>query len=112
MIRMKRQIKVAYKNEGRYARVDERLIDALRLVVAGLLLADLLLEAQPLLEGVVQLGVRVAELLATHEALKALAETGTRPVVLGQRRHHLRVTDCNGGEIQDTVTRKANDTYQ
>ena len=55
-------------------RIDERLVDILRLVVALLLLPHLLLEPQPLLERIVQLGVGVAELLPAHEALEPLAE--------------------------------------
>ena len=57
-------------------RVDKGLIDALRLVIAGILLPHLLLETQPLLERVVQLRVRVADFLRTEESLKALAQPG------------------------------------
>ena len=55
-------------------RVNEGLVDALRFVVALLLLPHLLLEPQPLLERIVQLGVGVAELLPAHEALEPFAE--------------------------------------
>lgn len=54
---------------------------------------NLLLEAQALLEGVVQLRVGVAELLAAHEALEPLAQPGPRAVPLGEGGHHLRVAD-------------------
>lgn len=68
-----------------HVRVNKGLIDALRFIVALLLLSHMLLKAQPLLEWVVQLRVRVAELLATHEALKTLTESWPRTVPLGQR---------------------------
>ena len=62
---------------------------------------NLLLEARALLEGVVQLGVGVAELLAAHKALETLAQARPRAVPLGERRHHLwmadwRTTDTSG----------------
>ena len=57
-----------------HVRIDIHLIDPLRLVVALLLLPHLLLETQPLLERVVQLRVRVAELLPAYEPLKPLAQ--------------------------------------
>jgi hypothetical protein len=37
----------------------------------------LLLEAQPLLEWIVQLGVRIAKLLPAHEAFKPLTQART-----------------------------------
>ena len=55
-----------------HVRVDKDLIDALGFIVTSLLLSDLLLKTQSLLERVIQLGVCVAELLATHEALEPL----------------------------------------
>ena len=77
-------------------RIDECLVNTLCFVVTGLLLSDLLLEAKSLLERIVQLRVGVAELLPAHEALETFAQTRARAMVLGQGRHHLRVTDCNG----------------
>ena len=68
-----------------HVRVNEGLIDALRFIVALLLLSHLLLEAQPLLEWVVQFRVRIAELLAAHEALEAFTEARPRAVPLRQR---------------------------
>jgi hypothetical protein len=78
-------------------RVNEGLVDALGFVIALLLLPHLLFKAQPLLEGVVQLGVRIAELLSAHEALEALAQARARTMPLGERGHHLRVADDEGG---------------
>ena len=60
-----------------HVRVNEGLIDALSFVISSLLLPDLLLKAETLLKGIIQLSVGVAELLAAHEALETLAETGT-----------------------------------
>jgi hypothetical protein len=84
----------AGRREAVLERVDERLVDVLRLVVALRLLPDLLLEARALLERVVQLRVRVADLLPAEEALEALAQARPAPVPLGERGHHLRVPDC------------------
>mmetsp|Transcript_3328 Transcript_3328/g.7852 ORF Transcript_3328/g.7852 Transcript_3328/m.7852 type:complete len:258 (-) Transcript_3328:1098-1871(-) len=61
------------------------------LVVALGLVLGLVLEALALHEGVVELRVRVAQLLAADKELEALSEPWLRPVVLGQRRHDLRV---------------------
>jgi len=74
----------------------EVLVDELGLVVALGLLAGLLLEAEALVEGVVELGVRVDDLLLAHKGLEALAETRVLAVVLGQRGHHLRVARDEG----------------
>jgi hypothetical protein len=78
-------------------RVDERLVDVLRLVVALRLLPDLLLEPRALLERVVQLRVRVADLLPAEEALEALAQARPAPVPLCERGHDLWVPDCMHG---------------
>ncbi|KAI6775311.1 hypothetical protein HG530_002069 [Fusarium avenaceum] len=78
-------------------RGTEVLIDELGLVVTLVLLAGLLLEAQALVEGVVQLGVGVGDLLLAHESLETLAQTGDLTVVLGQRAHDLRVASDEGG---------------
>lgn len=75
----------------------EVLVDDLGLVVTLVLLAGLLLESQTLVEGVVQLGVGVDNLLLADEGLETLAETGVLAVVLGQRRHHLGVAGDEGG---------------
>ena len=74
---------IVHAERKSHVRVNERLIDALRLIVALLLLSHLLLEAQSLFEWVVQLRVCVAELLSTHEALETLAQTWPRSVPLG-----------------------------
>ena len=55
-----------------FQRGEEILIQHLRLVVAPLALLDLLHEALPLVNGVVQLGIGVAHLAAADEELKAL----------------------------------------
>ncbi|KAI6763412.1 hypothetical protein HG531_012800 [Fusarium graminearum] len=72
-------------------RGTEVLIDKLSLVVTLVLLAGLLLETQALVEGIVQLGVSVGDLLLAHESLESLAQTGDLTVVLGERAHDLRV---------------------
>ncbi|KAJ6256208.1 Ubiquitin carboxyl-terminal hydrolase [Drechslerella dactyloides] len=74
----------------------EVLVDQLRLIVALRLLASLLLEPQPLIEGVVQLGVGVYDFLLAHECLEALTETALIAMVLGERGHHLRVSGDEG----------------
>lgn len=51
----------------------------------------LVLEHLALLDGVVELGVRVADLAAVDEELEALCEAGLASVPLGERRHDLRV---------------------
>lgn len=84
---------------GREAELEtgaEVLVDHLRLVVALGLLARLLLEPQALVERVVQLRVRVDNLLLAHKGLEAFADARQRPVVLGQGRHHLRVSRDEG----------------
>ena len=77
----------------KHVRVDEGFINTLSLVITLLLLPDLLLEPQSLFEGVVQLGVGIAEFLAAHETFESFTETGTRSVPLGERGHDLWVTD-------------------
>lgn len=74
----------------------EVLVDELGLVVALVLLARLLLEAEALVEGVVQLGVGVDNLLLADEGLETFAEADLVAVVLGERRHHLRVAVDEG----------------
>lgn len=73
------------------------LVDELGLVVALLLLVGLLLEAQALVKGIVQLGVGVDDFLFADKGLEALAQAGRVAVVFGQRRHHLRVSGDHGG---------------
>lgn len=81
-------------------RIDERLVNPLRLIIALLLLLCLLLKAEALLEGVVQFRICIAELLPAHEPLEALAEARAGAMPLGERRHDLRVADytCISGE--------------
>lgn len=74
----------------------EVFVDELGLVVTLVLLTGLLLKAQTLVEGVVQLSVGVDNLLLADEGLETLAETDILAVVLGQRRHHLGVTSDEG----------------
>jgi hypothetical protein len=69
----------------------------LRLLITLRLLVHLLLKVGLLNEGVVQLGVSVADLASSDESLETLAESGTGTVVLGEGRHDLRVTDDEGG---------------
>lgn len=78
-------------------RGTEVLINELSLVITLVLLASLLLEAQTLVKGIVQLGVGVGNLLLADERLEALAETGDLAVVLGEGAHDLRVAGDEGG---------------
>lgn len=64
-------------------RSTEVLVDELGLLVTLVLLAGLLFEAQTLVEGVIQLGIGVDNLLLADEGLKTLAQTGVLAVVLG-----------------------------
>ena len=59
------------------------------------------LETRKLVDGVVQLGVGVAELLAAHEELEALRKLGIRAVTLAQRRHLARIVhhECGLHEL-------------
>lgn len=77
-----------------YVRVHKGLVDTLGLVITLSLLPALLLKSLSLIEGIVQLGVGVANLLSSNECLESFTDTGSRSVVLGKRRHDLRVTDC------------------
>ena len=70
---------------------EEGLVHDLGLVVTLCLLCGLLLEAETLVEGIVQLGVCVDNLLLADEGLETLTETSVLTVVLGERRHHLGV---------------------
>ena len=74
----------------------EVLVDDLGLIVTLVLLAGLLLETETLVEGVVQLGVGVDDLLLANEGLESFAETAVLTVVLGQWRHHLGVASDEG----------------
>ena len=69
----------------------EAFIVALSLLIAFLLGLELVREALALLDGVVQLRVGVADLLAVNEALEALGQAGLVAVPLGKGRHELRV---------------------
>ena len=86
-------------SRGRQAVLQGRaevLVDELHLLVTLVLLARLLFEPHALIEGVVQLGVCVDNLLLADERLETFTETGVVAVVLGQRGHHLRVPDDEG----------------
>lgn len=74
----------------------EVLVDDLGLVVTLVLLMSLLLETETLVEGVVQLGVGVDDLLLANEGLESFTETAVLTVVLGQWRHHLGVASDEG----------------
>lgn len=72
------------------------LVHHLGLVIALRLLARLLLEAQALVERVVELRVGIHNLLFAHKRLEALAQPRGGAVVLCERRHHLRVAGDEG----------------
>ena len=65
-----------------------------------------------MLEGIVQLRICVAELLSAHEALEALAQTGPRTMPLGERRHHLRVADDEGGRDAEGLDKLADELVE
>ena len=77
--------------------LDEGLIDALCLVISGILGSCLLLEAFELDLWVVQLGVRVNKLVLVREQLEALCQALLRAMPFGQRAHQLRVVDDEAG---------------
>jgi len=77
--------------------INEDLVVEHALVVSFLLLLDLLKEELFLDEGVIELGVGVAELVVLDEEFEPLSESGFGAVVLGQGRHELRVLDDEGG---------------
>src|SRR3954451_22416265 len=76
----------ARRGHARLERLDERLVVGMGVLVAGRGGRALLLEAAPLLVGVVQLGERVRDLHAVGERLPALDEAVFRAVALGERR--------------------------
>lgn len=77
--------------------LDEGLINALCLVISGILGSCLLLEAFELDLWVVQLGVRVNELVLVREQLEALCQALLRAMPFGQRTHQLRMVDDEAG---------------
>ena len=66
---------------------DEVVVDEHGFVVTFLREAQLLFEAQALVDGVVQFGVGVAQLLAVDHELEALGQLGVVAVTLGEGRH-------------------------
>ena len=66
---------------------EEVLVDDHRLIVALVGQAHLLAEALFLVDGVVQLGVCICQLLAVHHQLEALGQTGLGAMLLGKGRH-------------------------
>jgi hypothetical protein len=90
-----------------YARVHKGLVDTLCLVITLSLLPALLLESLSLVEGIVQLGVGVADFLGSNESLETFTDTRSRSVVLGERRHDLRVTNyCRTGHLVIVLSRR------
>lgn len=81
---------------GLDSRINESLIVTLCLVISKILLPHLLLEVGLLDEGIVQLGVGVAELASGDETLETFTQSLARAVTLGERRHDLRVADDEG----------------
>mmetsp|Transcript_7271 Transcript_7271/g.14551 ORF Transcript_7271/g.14551 Transcript_7271/m.14551 type:complete len:441 (-) Transcript_7271:648-1970(-) len=75
----------------------EVLVDEHGLVVARVLVLGLPLEALALVDGVVELSVRVAHLVLVGEEFEALGEPGVLAVLLGERRHDLGVVADEGG---------------
>lgn len=79
------QMAVSYKFEQCGGRTI--LINSLGFQVSLLLVFGLLNKTCPLIEGVVQLGVRVADLLSAHECLKAFGKAWNSAIGLGKGRH-------------------------
>ena len=77
--------------------VNKDLIVEHGLVISFFLLSHLLQEELLLYEGIVQLGVGVAELVVFDKKLEALGESGLGSMVLGERRHHLRMLNDESG---------------
>ena len=77
--------------------LDEGLIDALCLIISGIFGSCLLLEAFELDLRVVQLGVRVNELVLVREQLEALCQALLRAMPFGQWTHQLGVIDDEAG---------------
>mmetsp|Transcript_13027 Transcript_13027/g.40462 ORF Transcript_13027/g.40462 Transcript_13027/m.40462 type:complete len:341 (-) Transcript_13027:520-1542(-) len=75
------------RREPDLQRLQEGIVDGLRLAVAHLPLPHLLLEAPVLLHGVRELAVRVADLHTVDEELEALGRVRAVGVSLGERRH-------------------------
>ena len=71
-------------------------VEGVGLLVAGGALAHLVLEAAPLIVGIVELAERVRQLLAADEQLEPLGEGGIAAVLLGQRRERLGVVEHEG----------------
>mmetsp|Transcript_4793 Transcript_4793/g.19542 ORF Transcript_4793/g.19542 Transcript_4793/m.19542 type:complete len:232 (-) Transcript_4793:1362-2057(-) len=86
----------ARRREAVLQRDAEVLVLDHRLVVARRRIRSLRREALALDEGVVELGVRVAELLRRDEQLEALRDGRLGAVVLGQRRHDRGVLGDEG----------------
>lgn len=76
--------------------IDEHLIVEHAFVISFFLLLDLAHEEFLLYERVVEFGVGVAKLVVLDEEFEPLSKSGLGPVVLGQRRHHLRMLDDEG----------------
>jgi len=91
---------------------EESLVHDLGLVVTLCLLCGLLLEAETLVEGIVQLGVGVDNLLLADEGLETLTETGVLAVVLGERRHHLGVASDECGVDALLLDELANESVE
>merc|ERR1712087_162885 len=77
-------------------------VHTLSLLVASILGCSLAHEAGKLPLGIIQLGVRIAQLLAKHEHLETLSHTRLLPVPLRQGTHDLRMLRDEGG-IDDPV---------
>src|SRR3954469_19179956 len=78
-------------------REQVRLVERLRLLVARRRVTDLLLEAPPLVVGIVELGERVADLHPADDRLEALDEALLGAVALGERRELDRVVEQERG---------------
>jgi len=90
----------------------ETLVNGLSLVVTGSAVGDLALEQPPLYDGIVQLGVGVADLATSNEELETLSERGSAAVVLGERRHDLGVISDEGGRDALGLNEVANELVE
>lgn len=76
--------------------INKCLIIEHRFVVTFFFFLDLLEEKLLLCEGIIQLGIRVAELMMVNKQLKPLSDPRLRTMILRQRRHQLRMLGDKG----------------
>src|SRR6185312_14556362 len=91
------QAEAASRRHPVLQRLQEVLVERLRLLVAGAQQLLLLLEATPLLVRVVQLAERVGELDAADKSLEALDDSRLGAMRLRERRQLYGIVEDEGG---------------